>query len=223
MSEVHQTPITCPQCHAEGTYEHWDSINVDLNPEMRAKVLNEEAFMWTCPKCGTKALVCHSTLYHDMKHKFMIYYDPEEPKDSSKKYDCTDWPIPHGIPEGYRFRFVYGHHNLTEKILLLESEYDDIAVEKLKYFITHHMDPSLATKGVKLIYAGIMKPTDEYKYGKLLFFCYIPGTDEKGNISIDAEKYYQQRLSIELDKRFHVDNWMCVDEGWVSMKMKGVE
>ena len=54
MSQLCKDSITCPKCHKEGEFEYWSSINVDLDPELKEKIFNEEIFVWTCPECGAK-------------------------------------------------------------------------------------------------------------------------------------------------------------------------
>ena len=83
------------------------------------------------------------------------------------------------------------------------------------------MDPSMAEKGVRLYFQGITKPDKENKYGQIIFFCQSKGEDS-GHIGLQMERYYEQCLSLELDSRFADNGCICVDEEWVSNKMKGV-
>ena len=52
MSQLCKDKISCPKCQTEGEFEYWSSVNVDLDPELKKKIFNEEIFIWTCPKCG---------------------------------------------------------------------------------------------------------------------------------------------------------------------------
>ena len=49
MSIPKKHTITCPKCGTSGDFTAWDSINVDLMPEMKEKVMSGEIFRWTCP------------------------------------------------------------------------------------------------------------------------------------------------------------------------------
>lgn len=222
MSQLCKEKITCPRCQAEGEFDFWSSINVDLDPELKKKIFNEELFTWVCPKCGAKVFIPFGTLYHDMTHKFMIFFSHDESEDG-KKYEPFEIPEGIGFDKGYIFRAVYGLLNFKEKIAVLESGLDDVAVEKLKYTVARYMDPSLYEKGSRLFFEGMTKPDKDYKYGKIVFFCQNPDKDECGEIEIAMEKYYQQCLALKLDRRFEIGNCACVDEEWISMKMKELE
>ena len=77
MSSFRDIKINCPDCNTEGSYTIWDSVNVDLNPEMKSKVMNGSLFEWTCPNCGKTFNAPYSFLYHDMTHNFMVQFDAE--------------------------------------------------------------------------------------------------------------------------------------------------
>ena len=51
--------ITCPHCQAEHDYKVIDHINIDRNPELRAKVQDLSCFRIKCPNCGETALAVH--------------------------------------------------------------------------------------------------------------------------------------------------------------------
>lgn len=222
MSQFCEEKITCPKCHTEGKFGLWSSINVDLDPELKKKIFNEEIFVWTCPKCGANVFVPFGTLYHDMSHKFMIFFSHNE-EDVENKYEPMEIPLGIGFDKTYIFRAVYGLLNFKEKILILENGLNDIAVEKMKYALSHHVEPALSEKGYRLYFEGITKPDDDNKYGQIVFYRLSPDDNDSGDIALPMEKYYEQCLSLELDKRFSVGNGACIDEGWISMKMKGVE
>lgn len=76
MSSFRNISISCPNCKADGEYRVWDSINVDLNPELKPKVMDGSVFEWTCQNCNKKYSVPYSFLYHDMTHNFMVQFDP---------------------------------------------------------------------------------------------------------------------------------------------------
>lgn len=222
MSQLCKDTITCPRCHREGEFEYWSSINVDLDPELKERIFNEEIFIWTCPECGAQVFIPFGTLYHDMKNNYMIFFDHEEPEDGNK-YGPMELPDAFGFEKDYTFRAVFGLLNFKEKIMIMENGLNDIAVEKLKYSITHHMDSKMADRGVRLYFQGITKPDEKNEYGQMVFFCKERDNDESGNIVLPMERYYEQCLSLELDKRFAINGCACVDEEWISNKMKEAE
>ena len=52
MSKHYETTITCPKCGKEAPFRIWESINTTLDPEMKEKVKDRSAFLFTCPNCS---------------------------------------------------------------------------------------------------------------------------------------------------------------------------
>lgn len=75
MSSFRNIKINCPDCNTEGTYTVWDSVNVDLNPDLKSKVMDGSLFTWVCPNCKKSFNAPYSFLYHDMTHNFMVQFD----------------------------------------------------------------------------------------------------------------------------------------------------
>ena len=115
--------ITCPHCQAETDHRVLDHINIDRNPELRAKVQDLSCFRVKCPNCGETALVLHPCLYHDMSGQFMVWLWPEEGEAPKAEFD----PL-----AGYTLRIVDSMNAFREKINLLERGLDDRAVEIMK-------------------------------------------------------------------------------------------
>ena len=78
MSSFRNIKITCPACNTEGSYTVWDSVNVDLDPELKSKVMDGSLFTWICPNCKQSFNAPYSFLYHDMTHDFMVYFESEK-------------------------------------------------------------------------------------------------------------------------------------------------
>ena len=78
MSSFRNITITCPDCNTEGEYTVWDSVNVDLDPELKSKVMDGSIFTWVCPNCKKSFNAPYSFLYHDMTHNFMVYFESEK-------------------------------------------------------------------------------------------------------------------------------------------------
>lgn len=221
MSQLCKNIITCPKCQTEGEYEYWSSVNIDLNPELKKKIFNEEIFIWTCPKCGAKVFIPFGMLYHDMNHKFIIFFSHEQ--EEERNYEMGTTPKGLELNKEYTLRIVKGLMNFKEKILILENGLNDIAVEKLKYTFTHHTDPYMAQNGQQLYFEGITKPDEDNEYGQIVFYRLCPNDEDSGHMALPMQKYYEQCLSLELDKRFAVGECARVDEEWISRKIKEVE
>jgi hypothetical protein len=78
MSSFRNIKITCPACNSEGAYTVWDSVNVDLDPDLKSKVMDGSLFTWVCPNCKKSFNAPYSFLYHDMTHNFMVYFESEK-------------------------------------------------------------------------------------------------------------------------------------------------
>ncbi len=217
MSKSHIGEITCPRCHTKGEFEVWDSINADLHPDLREKLFSNELFEYTCPLCEAHITVHYGTLYHDMTHKFMLFYDYAKPED----FDYSPLEMPEGIGlEGYTYRVVFGLARLMEKILILENGLDDLVVEHMKYMTSHVIMPEIAEKGYPLFFDHIEESTKEFPYGTIYFYYIDPEQEKIFTIRFAMDNYHEHRLACEIDPRMHIENGMCIDEEWMSMQMK---
>ena len=126
---------TCPDCKKEFPFEIWQSVNIQLNPEMREKVFDHSIFNFECPHCGSKGYTEYPFLYNDMKNAFMIQYCPED--DSIEDYkkalqEIIDSDSAMGALNNRYLRIVTKYFQLVEKIKIFESGYDDRLIELLK-------------------------------------------------------------------------------------------
>lgn len=218
MSQLRKERIECPECHQEGEFDLWTSVNVDLDPELREKIFSDELFMYHCPHCGKVTGIPAGTLYHDMKHRFMLFFDFFKPEN----YDYAPMEMPEGLPlqEGYRFRTVFGLQRFKEKIVILEHGLDDVAIEHQKYMISHVICPEITEKGYELFFVRTEEADEEFPYGKI-FFSY--DDEEKHQIitiRFAMDNYYEHKLACELDPRMKADGCMCVDADWMAKQMK---
>lgn len=129
MSSIREKKVKCPDCGKENAFPIYDSVNVTVEPSLREKVLTQEAFNYKC-ECGCNTHIFYPMLYHDMEHKFMIQFcSKEAQKDFIEGFDKS---LNNEMFKIYRFRIVEKPFEITEKILLLESKYDDRLIEILK-------------------------------------------------------------------------------------------
>ena len=219
MSQLRKENITCPHCHQEGEFDYWSSVNVDLNPELREKIFSEELFMYHCPHCGKVTGIPAGTLYHDMEHRFLLFFEFFKPDD----YDYEPMELPEdafGKLEDYTIRSVYGLNRLKEKILILEKGLNDVAIERQKYMITHVIFPDLAKKGCEIYFDRTEEPTEEFPYGTI-FFAYDDKEKESVmQVRFAMDNYYEHCMSCKMDPRMKVKGVTYVDEGWISKRLK---
>lgn len=218
MSQVRKEVIECPHCHKEGEYSYWSSVNVDLDPELREKIFNEDLFMYKCPHCGQETGIPAGTLYHDMTHHFMIFFEFFKPDD----YDYEPIEIPTvdlGMHKDYVMRAVYGLYRFKEKIIILEEGLNDVAIERMKYMVRHIIMPEIAEKGFELYFSHTTKPDEENEHGRIIFF-YKDDEDKTQYVGVTMGKYYEHCLACEIDPRMAVKSCQCVDEEWISRQLK---
>lgn len=126
--------VTCPHCQAETDHKMLDHINIDRNPELRAKVQDLSCFRVACPNCGETVLVVYPCLYHDMSNQFMVWLWPEEGEAPRAEFD----PL-----AGYTLRIVDSMNAFREKINILERGLDDRTVEIMKLLLFTQLDHDL--------------------------------------------------------------------------------
>jgi len=222
MSKCHREHITCQHCGAQGEFEVWDSINVDLNPELKESLFNEDIFIWTCPECGTKTFIPFGTLYHDMTNKFMIAYSYSEENPSFESVEMPNIFEQFAVKD-YKFRIVYGLIPFKEKIKILESGLDDVAVERMKYTLTHYFAPDLKAQYGEMYFGSFRTDIKEKsEYGQITFV-FVRDGEATQFLTLPADNYYEQVQAIELDKRFEAKDWVRVDETWISNVFKKKE
>lgn len=220
MSKVHKEQIECPHCHSIGTMEMIDEVDAEINPELRERVLNAQAFIYTCPECDSRILVGNSLLYHDAQHRFIIFFDMERPTDYHYQPLKLSKRLIENYPD-YTFRYVTGMTELHEKIIALESGLSDVAIERMKYMIAHYIHPDIAKKSYKLHFSSY-SPDDkeDSEFGALTLF-YRDGKEDVSTLKFPMNIYYDFKLAVKLDPRMHPQGCIMVDEGWISRQMKG--
>lgn len=120
-------PVNCSHCHQGTEAELPRSINVALDPQLKARVRDGSLFVWECPFCGTRNLLKGETLYHDPEGKLMVWLLPGEavpPKAVSEAVKELD---------GYTFRLVREAGDLVEKVNIHEAGLQDTALEICKW------------------------------------------------------------------------------------------
>lgn len=78
MSSMTPCTVTCPHCGKEQEFEVWQSLNVTLDPDVKARFLRGEINVFACDACGERSLCDGPLLYHDMERKFSAQYIPWE-------------------------------------------------------------------------------------------------------------------------------------------------
>lgn len=218
MSQQSVYHIECPVCHKTSDAQFWDSVNVDLNPELREKIFNNEIFRFSCPECGASCYIKTGMIYHDMTHKFMLFFDFDRPFETSGDIDIPE--LFKGMEKDYSFRAVYGLDEFKEKILILENGLHDIAVEHMKYMIEHVIMPDPFKDGNTLHFEKVVDPDKNFPYGRICFSFYDDETEHVKVVSFAMDNYYEHKLACEIDPRMKPEvNCPCIDREWMAFNL----
>ena len=125
MSRYHSVEIICPVCKKKSIVRVWDSVNVDINPEIKEDILSSKFCHSICPCCNAEINCVNGFLYHDMKHRYMVGIE----------HDYTTALLMTDCPYGYRFRRVKDINGLIEKINIFELGLNDIVIESVKKIV----------------------------------------------------------------------------------------
>ncbi len=131
MSKETIQKIKCSNCGKKFDATIFQSVNVDLDPELREAFLTDQLFVFECPHCKEKMFQPYPVLYHDMKHKFMV-------QTGSLAYvygECYNFAYNNNnedeymqlirkTQEGYKYVGALFPLMAKEKVIALENELD---------------------------------------------------------------------------------------------------
>lgn len=216
MSQESKEILRCPRCGAEGEMTFWDSVNVKLNPELKDKIINEELFFWTCPKCGEKIFVPYGTLYNDMENRCMLFFDFDE--EAENEEEEVEIPDVFGGLEDYQFRAVHGIMDMKEKIFILDAGLNDIVIEYIKYALKHFVSPEKFNKDDVIRFAGFRKDseTDELSIG----FIVLRDDEQADGFSVPLQSYVNYAAKVDTDPRLSTKKCVEVNEKWIEKQLR---
>lgn len=214
MSILQKEIIECPDCHTKGEFDRWTLINRDDTPQLRDKLLGAELFFYHCPHCGKRIIIPYATIYHDADHQFMLFYEPRNPAD----YAPMTLPPDMEFREDYVYRDVFGLEALIEKIDILERGLNDVAIERLKYGLSHFTHPEFAASGRSLRFYDAGNADEKAKLGYIQFS--FKEGDQMKSLSLTMEEYFEHCLACQLDERMEVSDCCCVDEQWMDGQLR---
>lgn len=158
MSKTKAVKITCPKCGNKDDFKIWESINVQIDPQMKEQVMNKNAFLFKCPGCGEQTYVMYTLLYHDMDKKLMIYLLPDDENEIKTAAEMmsgmsgeTLLPDISAVTAGYSYRIVTNITELQEKICISDAGYDDRVIEVIKVLYLGMMAEKTPDKKVDVI------------------------------------------------------------------------
>lgn len=118
---------SCSNCGKQTEVEVRQSINVALDPDLKARVKDGSLFVWECPYCGHRNLAKYQTLYHDPDAKLMVWLLPGSEQPPKAVADAVK------DLEGYTLRLVREVGDLIEKVNIHDAALDDTVLEMCKW------------------------------------------------------------------------------------------
>jgi len=199
MSSFKEHEISCPKCGAHGKFTAWDSVNVDLMPNVKEKAMSGELFRWTCPECGESFTVPYPMLYHDMEKQIMVYHLLQRRNESDSMIINTLGRG--GLMANYTLRSTYCIDDFREKIAQLDSGLDDRVIEFLKYYLIHHDQSKTVPEGAVLRFARAAE--DKETGGMyLLFYIVHPALPNQPYLQVSSNAYHEIEKAGNLDAIF---------------------
>ena len=150
MSHSNPIAITCPACQHRQAFITWHSINVTFDPELKEKLLDRSLVTFHCEKCGHTASVNQGLLYHDMDRHVMIMLGCQNPDELE-----SPEPLVQEFQADYSLRLVGSMNELIEKVLILDEDLDDRAVEVFKVALIANIAESRRGNNPALFFSGI--------------------------------------------------------------------
>lgn len=127
-------PVSCNKCHQKTEIPVYQSINVALDPELKARVKDGSLFVWECPYCGHRNLARYQTLYHDPDAKLMVWLLPgAETPPKAVEEAVKDL-------EGYTLRRVREVGDLIEKVNIHDAALEDTVLEMCKWVTRRELE-----------------------------------------------------------------------------------
>lgn len=93
--------LACPECHQEFNANIYTSINVQLDKDIKIKVLSGTLFDIECEYCHSKFHIPYPVLYHDMEKKLLIQFTEEKDLDSEGVYKQVEKVFMSDIKQDY--------------------------------------------------------------------------------------------------------------------------
>jgi len=201
MSTQMTEEISCPKCGAAVKTELWPGVDAIRNPDLKARVMDETIFDWTCPECGYAARFLYPFLYHDPEHKFMIYLSPNGG-------NCEEIDIETRFPQlsGIKKRLVPTPEALKEKILIFEAGLDDRAVELVKFALTGVLDKKHGKKAS----AGYFCYADE-QANEIGFSFLFEGEAEPVRRHTRMDAYHKSLEIVEATHSIQLNGFLLID------------
>ncbi len=141
------------------------------------------------------------TLYIDPRRRFAIGYFSEYPIDMSLSVDTSDWKGIEGVPI---LRSVFTLDDLQEKIAILDEDLDDVAVERLKFFMARLLRSGMRIERHDFRFVSrdrVPQWRDDAECGRLHFTYLLKNEGAVVDSEVPTLWYYDQLYACSIDPR----------------------
>ena len=180
--------VVCPMCGEMAKAEIYTSVNATTDRGLRDRVLDGSLFVWSCPSCGYSARLTYPILYNDMKNRFMVYLIPKI--DRFRLCD-SELEEKYANLRNITKRVAPDFNSFKEKIFILESGLDDMAVELTKVAISQTVSKKLDGERV---YEGYLSMYD--RESNTMGFTYFTGEDRRPYVQTARLEIYGKSKDI---------------------------
>lgn len=140
---VQNIELVCPECKEKFQANIYTSINVQMDQDIKNKVLNGTFFDFECTHCHKTFNIPYPVLYHDMDRKLLLQFSADEDVEQTMKVlSAID------ISKDYTVRFVDTYRNWIEKILIFDSGLDDRIMELYKLLVLSQYEDASNLNGL---------------------------------------------------------------------------
>lgn len=173
MSGGRRAVALCKKCGGLGDVVIWESVNTQLNPKVKEKLMQGNLFRYICPKCGSVHRIDYGMLFHQMEDRRMLFLakDAKEVEERIQSIGWLEKANAAGTADDYLYRVVRSDEHLREKIYIFDQGLDDRVIEVMKVFIISSLEPASDKLLIDKMYLNVTDgaPKDfsiQMKYGR---------------------------------------------------------
>lgn len=206
MSSCLKMKVLCPQCGKKIDYDYWKSIDIEINPELKEEVFNQNLFRCHC-SCGCNDVILHSLIYYNVKNRYMISFcsDDEVEDNADIFYEMENEKSFKDI----RLRITTDYRLLLEKIEIFDNNFDDKVIEIEKGIISKAFEQT-GTK-LKDIAISFEVPNENFPDNHIM----VINFKEKYAQLFPIDKSISDKYTtLIVEKEKYADDLYVIDHNW---------
>jgi len=141
MSQQQKYSIRCPQCGRAQDVALYEALNVQAEPALRDRLLQNQINRVQCADCAFSFRVDKPLLYHDPARDILVYWVPAPPgaeAAGARQFAAMLLSLTQRQPPGTPLppvHLVFSRVELVERIFLLEAGLEERMIEYVKHLI----------------------------------------------------------------------------------------